>query len=456
MKRIKLAIIILLAVLVASAGIFCVAYYFNDKSEKEAAAEEEKLKMFEFDEEAVDKIEINNDGGQFIAEYISGTGWRLTNNDEFEVNDALIASMAANMCELKAVKILEDKDPSKYGFDNPVKVTCYIGDQAHTVIVGDSTPTYENFYAMKENDDNIYLIEFLKGSILAADKNALKQTYIYPYMSYDIDHFALWEGSETDENILFSMNKDSDDNWSMDKPYNDKSVYYTQVDAFLTDSSRDEVSSFVQEGCDESEYSRFGFDNPQYVFEISAGDEYTKIIFGGPTEDGKEIYGLFTESGQVVTFIPNEIALLNYNTLDMMNTTVFSTDISNVANVTLNINGKNVILDMSGGENAYMVNDVNVSKLGDEAKNAFVTFYNSFNNAYFESVERAASPSGDPEITIDYVETNNIVTKLEYIPTEDSDEYYVIKNGEYTGYTVTGEIIKAITGSYDKLMTTIG
>ena len=41
------------------------------------------------------------------------------------------------------------------------------------------------FYAMKENDDNIYLIEFSKGSILAADKNALKQTYLYTYMFYD-------------------------------------------------------------------------------------------------------------------------------------------------------------------------------------------------------------------------------------------------------------------------------
>ncbi len=451
MKRIKFAIIILAAVLVVAAGIFLAAYHFNDKAEKEAKAEEDKLIMFDFSDDDVEKIEINNDGGQFIAEYISGTGWRLTNTDEFEVNDALIAAMASNMCQLKAEKILEDEDPSKYGFDNATKVTCYIGDEAHTILVGSSTPTYENFYAMKENDDNIYLIEFSNGSVLAADKNALKQTYLYTYMSYDIDHFALWEGKEADENILFSMNKDSEDNWSMDKPYKDNSVYYTQVDEFLTDSAKDQIAAFVQEGCEESEYSKFGFDNPQYVFEISAEGKTTKIIFGGPTEDGEQIYGLFVESGQVVTFIPSEIALLNYTTLDMMNTNVFSTDISNVANVTVTLDGKEIVLDMSEGEEAYKLNGTNVSELGDDVKSAFITFFNSFNNAYFESVEKAASPSGDAEVTIEYVQTNNIVTVLEYIPVDDSDEYYAMKNGEYTGFTVTGEIIKTIRNSYASL-----
>ena len=455
MKRLKLAIIILAAVLLLAGGIFTVAYLVNDKAEKDAKAEEDKLTMFDFNEDNVDKIEISNDGGDYVAEYISGTGWSLTNTDEFTLNDAVVASMATNMSSLKASKILEDEDPSKYGFDTPIKVSCYIGDEKHTILVGDATPTYENFYAMKENDDNIYLIGYSNGAVLSANKDELKQTYIFTYKSYNIDQFALWEGKESDENVLFSMSKDADDNWSMEKPYKDNSVYYTQVDEFLTDAAKDQISTFVQEGCTEAEYSKFGFDNPQYVFEVSAGEDSTKVIFGDMINDGEEMYGLFVESGQVVTFIPTEISLLNYSTLDMMNTSVFSTDISNVANVSVTINKNEVLLDMSGGEENYLVNKTNVSEISEDAKSAFVTFFNSFNNAYFEADERTAQPSGDPTITIQYTQTNNIVTVIEYIPVPDSDKYYSMKNGEYTGFVVDGEIIDAISSSYENLMNEI-
>ena len=455
MKRLKLAIIILAAVLLLAGGIFTVAYLVNDKAEKDAKAEEDKLTMFDFNEDNVDKIEISNDGGDYVAEYISGTGWSLTNTDEFTLNDAVVASMATNMSSLKASKILEDEDPSKYGFDTPIKVSCYIGDEKHTILVGDATPTYENFYVMKENDDNIYLIGYSNGAVLSANKDELKQTYIFTYKSYNIDQFALWEGKESDENVLFSMSKDADDNWSMEKPYKDNSVYYTQVDEFLTDAAKDQISTFVQEGCTEAEYSKFGFDNPQYVFEVSAGEDSTKVIFGDMINDGEEMYGLFVESGQVVTFIPTEISLLNYSTLDMMNTSVFSTDISNVANVSVTINKNEVLLDMSGGEENYLVNKTNVSEISEDAKSAFVTFFNSFNNAYFEADERTAQPSGDPTITIQYTQTNNIVTVIEYIPVPDSDKYYSMKNGEYTGFVVDGEIIDAISSSYENLMNEI-
>lgn len=455
MKRIKLAIIILAAVLLIAGGIFAVAYFVNDKAEKDAKAEEDRLTMFNFDDDYVDKIEISNDGGDYVAEYISGTGWRLTNTDEFTLNDSVVASMATNMSSLKATKILEGEDPSKYGFDTPIKVSCYIGDEKHTILVGDATPTYENFYAMKENDDNIYLIGYSSGAILAANKDELKQTYIFTYMSYDIDHFALWEGKESDENVLFSMNKDADDNWSMEKPFKDNSVYYTQVDEFLTDATKDQISTFVQEGCTEADYSKYGFDNPQYVFEISAGDETTTVIFGDMINDDEEMYGLFVESGQVVTFIPSEISLLNYQTLDMMNTSVFSTDISNVANVDVTLNSNEILLDMSRGEEKYLVDETNVSEISENAKSAFITFFNSFNNAYFEADERTAQPSGEPTVTIKYTLTNNIVTVIEYIPVPDSDKYYSMKNGEYTGFVVDGTIIDAINSSYESLMNEI-
>ena len=109
MKRIKFAIIIMSAILVVAAAIFGIAYYFNDKAEKESQAEQDKLIMFEFDESLVDKVEINNESGQFISEYKYENGWYITNVEDFELNDTLISSIITNMCQLKADKIIENE-----------------------------------------------------------------------------------------------------------------------------------------------------------------------------------------------------------------------------------------------------------------------------------------------------------------------------------------------------------
>lgn len=454
MKRIKIAIIIMAAVIVAAVGIYFIADYFNNKSIKEAEEEEQKLVMFEFNSEDANKVEINNDGGDFTAEYISGEGWRLTNNDEFVVNESVFSSICTNLASLKATKILEDKDISKYGLDDPVKVTVYTkDDSSYTVLVGDATPTYENFYAMKENDDNIYLISFITGSVLCASKDDLKYRYSYPYSSYEVEHFALWKGSETDENILFSMNKDSNDVWSMDKPYNNDTVYNTQIDTFLTRTSKDEINSFVQENCAESDYSKYGFDDPQYVFEISTEDDYTKIIFGDLTNNDTEIYGLYSETGQVVTFLSNGVTTLGYTTTDMLNTAIFSADISKVSNVEISMPNKKASLDIISSSESYKLNE---KEIGEDGKDLFISFFDSFNNAYYKAKQNdEATPSGDAEITVTYTLTSNVVTEISYIPIPDSDNYWVNKDGNYTGYTVDKSVISNINSAYEKLENTM-
>lgn len=454
MKRIKIAIIILLAVLVAAGGIFLVSYNVKKQADKEAQEKENKLNMIEFNNDDATKVEITNESGHYTAEYISGEGWQLTDNSEFELNDSAISSITSNMSNLKAENILNDKDKSKYGFDNPTKITCYANDTPYTIIIGDPTPTYENYYAMKENDDTIYLISYASGIIFDANKDSLKQTYIYRYNSYDIDHFAVWNGKQTDENIRFSMSKDSNDNWAMDKPISDSAVNYVQIDEFLTDSAKDQIYSFVEENCTEADYSKYGFDNPKYVFEISAGDKSKTVIFGAEKADN-ELYGLFVESGQVVTFMMNELSMFNYHTLDMIETNIFSADIESVNDVVVTIDGKEVTLNLSGGESEYKVNDVNISEKGDEAKAAFVKFYNAFNNASYEAEALNATPSGDIKISVKYSSQDGIVTEIAYIPVPDSDKYYAMKNGEYTGFTVEAAIIESISSTYETLMQTI-
>ena len=448
MKRIKIAIAVMAVIVIAALGIFIFSSNFTKDQKNKSDSEAQKLVLFDFDESAVDKIEVDNATGKYVMEY-KDSKWELTNSDEFELNEFSVSSICSKMCNLTATKILDDNDKSKYGFDDPITLTAYVGDDSYTLLIGDATPTYESFYVMKENSDDIFLINYTDGVVLCATKDALKETYMLGYHTYDIKHFCLWKGSEKDENILFSMYENEDGSWSMKKPYEDTSVYNTQIDTFLSDTVKDEVYTFVQENCKESEYSKYGFDNPQYVYEVSTDTETKKIIFGDFTNNENEIYGLFVNSGQVVTFYTGDIATLSYNTMDMMNTSVYSADMADVRKVTVKMPDATAELEISG--DTYTLNGTKVE--GDDAKNLFAEFYNSFNNAYFESIENDDQPEGDAEITITYEMNDNIVTDISYIPVsgEDSNTYWAMKNDQYTGFVVRKKVIHNIASTYEEL-----
>lgn len=139
------------------------------------------------------------------------------------------------------------------------------------------------------------------------------------------------------------------------------------------------------------------------------------------------MYGLFTDSGQVVTFISNEISALGYDTMDMMNTTVYSADINDVTEVKVEMPGVTAEMKINNYEEEYILNDTQLTD--DDTKSLFISFFNSFNNAYFESIENDQNPDGEPEITITYTLSNNTVNRIEYIPVpgEDSNTYWAVR-----------------------------
>ena len=164
------------------------------------------------------------------------------------------------------------------------------------------------------------------------------------------------------------------------------------------------------------------------------------------------MYGLFTDSGQVVTFISNEISALGYDTMDMMNTTVYSADINDVTEVKVEMPGVTAEMKINNYEEEYILNDTQLTD--DDTKSLFISFFNSFNNAYFESIENDQNPDGEPEKTITYTLSNNTVNRIEYIPVpgEDSNTYWAVKNGEYTGFVVRKKIIANISSTYEELV----
>lgn len=453
MKRIRAALIVMVILIAATLGIYFAASYFSNKNSEKEAEEAEKLIIFDFDENASTNLKIHNESGDYEMQYTQSGGWTMTEETDFEVNSNTAINICTAMASLKATKIIEDGDTAKYGFDTAIDLTVTANGNDYTLHVGDSTPTNESFYVMKEGSDSIYLIDYSTGIILCATKDSLKSQYIADYNANEVEHFALWKGSENDENILFSMSKDENNKWHMDKPYKDDSVHSSDVNTFINDAIRDKIYNFIAENCQESDYEKYGFDDPQFVFEISGNDTYKKVIFGDCINNDTEMYGLFTETGQVVTFYKNTVSVLGYDTSDMMNKYIFCKNLSEVSSVSITLPEGSAELELNETDSKYTFNGKEIDISDEDINMAYFNFFDSFNNAYFESIDKETEPSGDSEVTVEYTLSDGTVTKLEYIPVpgEDSNTYWVMKDGEYTGFIVRKKVVANISSAYEAL-----
>ncbi len=453
MKRIKIALIILIVLLATAVGIYFLADYFSDKDAAKSAEEAAKLIIFDFDENGSTKLDIQNESGNYIMNYKINDGWKMDGEIDFEANSNTAINICTAMASLTAERIIEDTDTAKYGFDNPIKLTVTAYGIDYTLYVGGVTPTNENYYVMKEGSDYIYTIDYSTGLILSANKNSLKSEYIADYLASEVDYFALWKGKESDENILFSMTKQADDTWHMDKPYNDDSVYNSDISAFIDNAIRDKVYSFGPENCTDADYKTYGFDNPQFVFEMSAGDKHTKVIFGDYTNNDTEMYGLFVDTKQVVTFYKDNVAILGYDTINMMNAAVYTPGIDTISKINVTMSDTDVELEIDEANEKYTVNGNEIDNNNDELYNDFLHFFSSFNNAVFESINKDDSPTGEAEVIINYTLTDGTVATIEYIPVpgEDSKTYWVVKDGEYTGFIVRKKVVANIAACYKDL-----
>lgn len=453
MKNIRIALIAMVVLVAAAFGIYFTAKHIKNDNDKRETEEQNKLVVFDFDEDEATKLEINNESGNYIMEYNADNGWELTNTNDFIVNSYTITYICSAMSNLTAQKIIEDSDTAKYGFDDPIEITVTSNDTEYTAYVGDATATNEYVYVMKKGDGNIYLIDYTTGMVLSATKDSLKNTYLASQFSYnDIDHFALWEGAENDDNILFSMVKNEDGSWVMEKPYQDTPVYTSDIDSYITNFKRDEIYKFIQEDCKESDYEKYGFDDPSYVFELSGAGKHEKVIFGDYTNNDTELYALF-ENGQVVTFYKNTVTALNCNTADLMNEAVYSQDINVISEIKVKLPDNTADMTFDAANKNFTINGIKIDISDNDQYGKFLDFFYSFNNAAFETVNRKDTPTGDPEVSINYKLIDGTETTIEYIPVpgENSNTYWAIQDGEYTGFIVRKKVIANFTTTYEAL-----
>lgn len=460
MKKIIISIAILAVLAIGSLTAFMIVHNNQQKKDKAAAEKAADYVLFNFNSDNINSIKFTLDDGDYTAVLVDGE-WQLDNSDEFLLRQVYVQGVCTYMSDLTAVKDygeLTDDNKTMYGLDKPTVITASDGSQEYTLNVGCLDPTETYYYVTTSEKSKVYAISSDDGEMLKADRQLLKDRYIVPYTSEEVNEIQLIRDGETIFDFTYDHNSCT---WNLPDEYSAFTIDQTKISTLITYLVRTESQEMFEENL--QDLSKYGFDKPAAEVVIKGTDGKThKLLFsyyGNNTRTYTHV--LFEESGQVAAVHSGDVEFINNNIENYLVSDLCSLSIYDASKLEFTYNGNKDVFNIDIDNSSVDMNGKSITELGGDAFTAFQNFYNSISYMSFKTVDIKASPDTSEPIMSALLEKedgDNIL--LELYPA-DNDTYYAFINGSYTGALVdkakvTGknsvaefynELIKVTSGS---------
>ena len=444
MKQLRWVIILAVAAVLLTVTFLFVNRNAEEK-EKQAKAGESK-QLFSINVDDVTRIVIDNEEGHFAFDWSNTAGtWELVSADQFNLNPYAVQAICNAFCSLWSEKTIafDCKDPSPYGFENPVKVQVYTtqtgSENPYLLYVGDNTPTYDSYYAMVDGSDDVYTIDYSSGSMFCVAKNTLKNLYLFDTLSASVNYYR-WEENDS----VIELKRDSNALWQLVTPTVDQDLDRSSADAIISSLVRVTVTAYLQDEPDN--LAMYGLDEPQMKLLVrgTAPDAANtpmneEIWFGKKVSDKPdetEMYGYFVNSKQVFKLLCADVAAIHQTLMDYLDPYCISVSVSEVKSIDIDLGDVLDVktrLEIDYSNNIYSLDGKEIT--GEETLNICQNFYRSVTQLRFSDIDLNAKPEGDPAMTITYQFNDGTSAVLGFVQFADNN-FYLMRNGKYTGLTV--------------------
>ncbi len=360
-----------------------------------------------------------------------------------------------------------------FGLDaasNPASVTVTdVNGNSYTVYIGNSLVSGNGYYA-KDSDPYVYILDS-SVSVFFEDKN----TYISPVLTLPLtqqqyqyaDSFSIHKNGEPflESSIVPEDKRQQTSDTDLHKiTYPGKypasfNNYYMALECFANLTGEKVVETNVYAGGEEyakEVFEKYGLMTASNdVSVISGGNEYRFLTGDSFTdENGRKLYYAYSPTFDTVVTLPVENApFIEHELLDFINSSFFQVNITNVAEVTVNIPGESYAFVIEGEGSGMTVTERNTGKSIDVP--SFRQFYISLLTAKIEGYAGVEDVTGDKELTFRvksiYGETTTydfslISTTRELLTLDGSSQFYtarsyVTKIIEKLKMLINGEII---------------
>lgn len=461
----------LVLVLVASYIWLLPLIQANKKVEDENKGENlEAVQLVNVDQYSITHMLINNKEQVIELEYSPAKGtnsdgseydtylWFLKQPEGYDDLDQLMMrGVATNVSNLVSTKIIdkEPKDLSTYGLHDPMStiVTLTTGEKI-TIKVGDKAPLTTARYVQVGDDPTVYTIKSYTAGKIIPKINELRTTGIVSFASTEVNEISMGRDGEK----LFSATRNADDIWVLDYPIpadSNTETVGTLIESLVTLFKQ----SFVER--DPTDLSKYNLVEPYYEFELGTiKGEKKQIYLGREDKTDNSFYARFDDSKEVFK-VPNAtLTYIDKPLTEIMQLFTYIVNYKKVDKLTVKVKGEPDQVSIiqadaaDSSKDVFYFNGKEANMKDSEGHQVWRLYYQGVIGTLLSSVDTQAQPKGEPEITYIFEQNDEAGTvTMEFIPMDDGQNYWCMKNGEYTGMIVNRRQFYGKSGLMEKYQT---
>lgn len=337
----KLVQLIILVVVIALMVVAYILIKNRPTETPEPSNLSERVSLSEINAADMARMVLEQKSGPTLEFVKDGEQWKLQPEPQYPVDDSKIKNIERSFTGMTANRTIEEQPESleAFGLDSPqAKATAYLKDgEELTFLLGNKTPTGNNYYLMKEGDPSVYASpSYVAGRFLLTPEN-LRITTIasfdiksFAYMkvhTYDGETIEIVPAEEDDETVLNTLGR-----FKMIQPYSVPRGIHSENFGKLLESFPATLSAkeFIED--DPEDLTPYGLDPPEAELILRDKNGFLRIL-AGKKKDENTIYAALPEKQTVFTLRSSQLDMLSLDPFEIADKFVLLVNIDFVKQV---------------------------------------------------------------------------------------------------------------------------
>lgn len=268
-----------LALVLILAGLGGYIYFVDSK--RPAAGVEVKDKVFTVEADAIREIRVTS-GEETTVLVKADDGWKVTEPVATDADATEASSLVTNLASAEVNRVVEENasDLGAYGLATPrVRVGFKTEGASGELLLGTTTPTQGDVYAMKGDDKRVFLVSSFLETTFDKKPFDLRDKRIVRFERDKIENVQIARGEDT-----MALAR-SGSEWTIESPSKGRADY-SAVEGLLTRLSTAGMASIADP--QPADLTKFGLDKPSMTITLGAGSSQAVLDMG--RQDGETRY----------------------------------------------------------------------------------------------------------------------------------------------------------------------
>lgn len=373
-----------------------------------------------------------NEAGQRVVKKV----WYLEGEEDVRLNQDRIQGLVISATNLTGKNIIEEKasDLNQYGLtgDYYVRIKTVHGVE-YTITLGDLLYNRDGFYAMRDDNRTVYSISVYPAQRMYITRAELLDLRIFTGTVLDVERVTLVRNNE----LIYSIAADKNFIWLMKEPVDAKGNI-NLVDELVKKSTELFIKKYVD--LSPEDLAEYSLDKPRYEITLKIRGKDTTLLIG--REDIREgvFYAMIKGIDEVFTVDSKTLTFLDDPTVNLLVEFQYTPDFKLLRSIETEVNGMNLLFEIGFNEevgmNDYKFNGKSINRIDAQLITFGVFYYGASTLVPVTEIDADWEVAGDPLITMKYTYTDGNSETIEFYEKDDNNCYFV-RNGRYTGLTVS-------------------